>query len=230
VILHQMEETRTALQDKVEKLEEQVKETVASATEAVETVKETVQETVSTVKETVQETVESVKDTLDVSHQVDRHPWAMVLGATAIGYIGGRILLRMMEAPPSPAAMLIPPQRAYQPLPESTPRVNEPTHVPFRQPEPPPGPSLKDTVMEYAGPELKQLKGLALGTLGAVVRQLATESAPPQLKEPIENLVDDFTTKLGGQRIEGNLFDSQASECASEACSRESQFTPQMSR
>jgi ElaB/YqjD/DUF883 family membrane-anchored ribosome-binding protein len=91
VIRQQMEETRTSLAEKLETLEQQVVGTVQGATTAVadtvESVKDAVQETVSTVQE-------SVHDALDLSRHVERHPWAMVGGSVALGYLAGRLLGR----------------------------------------------------------------------------------------------------------------------------------------
>src|SRR5262245_55877302 len=93
VIRHQMEETRASLTEKLETLEHQVVGTVQGATsavtETVENVKEAVAETVETVKGTVRETVETVKETFDLSRQVDRHPWLMVGGSVALGFLCG---------------------------------------------------------------------------------------------------------------------------------------------
>jgi ElaB/YqjD/DUF883 family membrane-anchored ribosome-binding protein len=66
--------------------------TVVSAT--IESVKETVEETVDTVQEAVKGSVTSVKHALDVSAHVDRHPWLMLAGAVAFGYVCGSLLLR----------------------------------------------------------------------------------------------------------------------------------------
>jgi len=100
LIRDQMQETRTALTEKLEALESQVSGTVQSATaavtETVEAVKSTVAETVGTVKDSVQETVstvkESVKDAFDLPAHIERHPWAAMLGSVAVGYLGGRVL------------------------------------------------------------------------------------------------------------------------------------------
>src|SRR5262245_24400559 len=93
MIRQQMEETRSALTEKLETLEHQVIGTVAEANTAVadtvDNVKEAVQDTVEVVKETVQETVESVKQTLDISVQMDRHPWLFLGASVAAGYVAG---------------------------------------------------------------------------------------------------------------------------------------------
>jgi ElaB/YqjD/DUF883 family membrane-anchored ribosome-binding protein len=95
---HQMEETRTHLAGQVEVLEHEVMDMVHDATSAVagtiESVKESVGETVETVQEAVKGTVTSVKHALDVSAHVRRHPWLMLAGAVAFGYVCGSFLLR----------------------------------------------------------------------------------------------------------------------------------------
>src|SRR5579864_5333035 len=83
----QMQETRTALSEKLETLEHKVVDTVQGATHAVH-------ETVDHVKEAMHETVENVKDTFNLPLQVKRHPWGMVAGSIALGYLGGYLLFR----------------------------------------------------------------------------------------------------------------------------------------
>src|SRR5438132_737937 len=96
VIRQQMDETRAALSEKLEMLENQVVGTVQEATtsvqETVETVKDAVEDTVHTVRESVRETVEAVKDTFDLQQQVQRHPWIMIAGATTLGFLSARLL------------------------------------------------------------------------------------------------------------------------------------------
>src|SRR5207245_3832532 len=98
-------EKRTSLQEKLETMEKQVKETVEEATEAVsetvQTVKEVVKESVETVKGSVEDTVESVKQTFDLRRQVCEHPWGMFVGAAAVGFIGGKLLDRLLQETPS---------------------------------------------------------------------------------------------------------------------------------
>src|SRR5262245_47433437 len=145
VIRRRMEETRASLVEKLETLEQQVVGTVqgttSAVTETVDTVKEGVQETVDTVKETMQEAVEAVKDTLDLRRQVDRHPWLMVGGAVATGYLVGVLITRAQEsyAQPSFASLANPDGRANgfqeRPTPASyTPAPPPPPPAP-REPE-----------------------------------------------------------------------------------------------
>lgn len=110
-IRQQIDESRNALVEKLELLEEKVAETVqnatntvaeatatvlntvnnatASVTDVVENVNTAVQGTVDTVRHTVTDTVESVKHTFDLSEQIQRRPWEMLAGAVAVGYVGG---------------------------------------------------------------------------------------------------------------------------------------------
>jgi ElaB/YqjD/DUF883 family membrane-anchored ribosome-binding protein len=106
-----IEDTRSAIAEKLDILEGRVRETVEGAQSSVEDIVKTVtntvdttveavrhgvegaqstlEEMVETVKETVGDTVETVKRTLDVPHQVDQHPWLMFGGATLAGYLLG---------------------------------------------------------------------------------------------------------------------------------------------
>jgi len=209
VIHRQMEETRTALQEKLETLEEQVKNTVQGATEAVsdtvETVKDAVQETVATVKDTVQETVTSVKETLDLSRQVRQHPWGMFLGATAVGFLGTR-WLRGVGTPTRLAGqprattngemangrytnVNLPPQ----PLTSAQPNGTQPSVK-------------RSWFSDRYQEEMTKLKALALGVIGGTVREILTESTAPTLAEPIKEMVDGITAKLGGRVMESPIW------------------------
>ena len=78
----QMAETRAALTDKIEKLEDKVLGTV-------ETAQASVEQTAEAVKETVQGTAATIKRTFDLKHQVECNPWLMVGGSVLAGYILG---------------------------------------------------------------------------------------------------------------------------------------------
>lgn len=83
----QMEGTRAALSEKLETLEQRMVATVHGAADAVA-------QTVDNVKDAVHETVDNVKGTFDLRRQVERHPWAMVGGSIALGFVGGMLLHR----------------------------------------------------------------------------------------------------------------------------------------
>jgi len=212
MIRHQMEETRTSLQDKLETLEQQVKETVHQATEAVtdtvSSVKEAVQDTVGTVKDSVQETVDTVKDTFDLRHQVERHPWAMFCGAAAVGFLGERVLERVLQ--PAPSAQFYPAatSTSYQPPPAHS--AYEELSTPAAAPPPPHAPSSGwlETLTSQYGDEINKVKGMAISTLGGLLGEMLLQSVPPALKDQVKEVVDGVTKKLGGHPLEKPLFSS----------------------
>jgi len=208
-----MEDTRTALQDKLETLEQQVKNSVQDATEAVsdtvESVKDAVQDTVDTVKETVQGTVQSVKDTFDISQQVEAHPLAMFLGATAVGFVATYWLTR----PSAPAPAAVNPSRGPATPPANRNGGAEPgggyaaaarrtTPTPSPVPEPPRG----NWITDHYSEELTKLKGLAVGTIGGLVREWLTSSAAPAMAGQIKELVNGITVKMGGHLMESPIL------------------------
>ena len=175
VIRHQMEETRSSLADKLETLETQLGETVEVATEAV-----------SSTVETVQETVETVKETLDPRIQVERHPWLMMTGAVAAGYIAGCML---DFGPTRQASPPRPPLEQW-----SAPRPSAP--APAQAPAP--------SAAKKEGPfdsSIEKLKGLAIGSLMSIARELVSKIAPATLTTDLVSVVDDLTTRLGGKPL-----------------------------
>ena len=210
-IRHQMEETRSSLQEKLETLENQVKETVQEATEAVsetvQTVKDVVQGTVETVKGSVEDTVESVKQTFDLRRQVCEHPWGMFVGAAAVGFIGGKLLDRFLQETPSASLALEGYHgngQAQAKMDVSAPATSSMYTPP---PEPPPEkPGLLHSIAENYGEELSKLKGLALGALGALVREMVTNAVPQGVAPQVKEIVDSVTHKMGGERVEGPIL------------------------
>jgi len=49
---------------------------------------------------------------------------------------------------------------------------------------------------------LKRVRGLALGAVMKMVRDLLSQSLPEAMKGDVMSLVDDFTTRLGGKPVE----------------------------
>jgi len=211
VIREQMEETRASLTEKLETLEQQVVTTVQEATtavaETVETVKEAVNETVATVKDTVQETVATVKgtvedtvvgvkETFDLQHQIEEHPWGMMAGAVALGYLGGYLL-----SPPRPRVVTANigtqyPLPVSQPIPPR-PVASEPTSS---------GPNWWTGVSAMFAPEIAKVKGLALGVALGIVRDSITQAAPAQMQAELGNVIDSITAKLGGEPLQAPVL------------------------
>jgi ElaB/YqjD/DUF883 family membrane-anchored ribosome-binding protein len=213
VIKQQMEETRTAMAEKLKTLEHQVVETVAEAntavTETVESVKEAVHDTVETVKDSFEETVESVKNALDLSQQWDRHPWVLMGGAVALGYLGGCFLSpsrstrrreeregqRFVSSRARPAEGATFGNGSH----DSEARTSGPAEQPSS--------GWLSTLGETFSAEIGKLKGLAVGSSMGLVRDLIVQAAPDQLRPQVTELLNSLTTKLGGEPIEGPLIE-----------------------
>jgi ElaB/YqjD/DUF883 family membrane-anchored ribosome-binding protein len=199
----QMGETRAALSQKIESLEQQVVDSVHDAAHAVA-------QTVERVGDAVNETVENVTDNLDIRLQVERHPWAMVGGALALGYVGGYLLLRHGPAPHPPNGSRLPAPADGHRITEQPnggvkdAHVND-AHVADR----PSGksnrelsrPALGDGWLSEFAPEIAKLKGLAIGTLLSAVRNMVTQAAPPEMQAGLEDVIDGITVKLGGDPV-----------------------------
>lgn len=108
VIRQQMDDTRSQLSDKLESLEHQVSDTVQSTGTAVNATVSAVQDTVETVTEAVRDAVHSVSNAVDIRRQVDRHPWLVLGGSVALGYLAYRFLVgsaRKTQQPPGTTSL-----------------------------------------------------------------------------------------------------------------------------
>lgn len=236
VIKHQMEHTRAALTDKLELLEHQVSDTMSGAVNTVEKVRQSVSDTVSgaaesvsnmkhaiedtvaSVKETVRETAETVGETLDLRKQTEKHPWAMMAGATAVGFGVGVLVTRVdVPAAASSAAASMassanslanrwsghdggygagPPPSAFDQRREQNGR---------RQPQ--------ESHAEPAWmPAVNQLKGLAIGAMFGVLRDMLAKSMPDTLSGQVGEVIDNFTTSFGGKPIVGKVWPDSMTE------------------
>jgi ElaB/YqjD/DUF883 family membrane-anchored ribosome-binding protein len=196
VIRQQMEDTRTALTEKLENLEEQVvarvRNTTDSVNETVENVKEAVENTVQTVSNTVDRTVESVKETFDVRRQFEQRPWLMLGGAVLVGYIGGRLLDRMVSP--------VPTTNGYYP--ELSP---EPAASHYQAQPAPAKPSWGEEVVEHMKPALSKLGQLAIGVTTGIIGEMVREQIPEALQKDVGEIIDEVTRSLGGKPLHGFL-------------------------
>jgi len=240
-----MEETRTALSEKIELLEKQVVETVQGATsavtETVENVKEVVTETVDTVKDSVKETVDTVKETLDVPLQVERHPWAMFGGSVACGFLSGCLFNKgrsNQSWATAPSAREMAWDKEEQPRAQTHNGAShrfEAAQEKRTSEEPASTFSAAHSghwlswIEEQFGSEIAKLKGMAVGAVGSVCRDLLNQSSLPNpLKPKLAEFVDDMTAKLGGEPIQGSLLQSDQN-CGKEASGRNPQAASQRS-
>lgn len=250
VIQQDLDETRSALADKLNLLEEkisgtvtQVTDTVAevteTASETVEAVKETVQGTVETVKETVEGTVETVKETFDFQSHVQNHPWLVVGGAVLAGFVAGKLIggsrredrweswsnhpgltghtwddrgsafARQMSraAEPSYGA----PQGGYG---------AQAADYSGQQDQSSGAGSLfggnwgnwLGGLTQQVQPEIDALKGLALGAVFGLVRDMVANGLPESLKGEVSNTINGLAERLGGKPIEGPVLGSSESQ------------------
>jgi len=201
LIRDQMQETRTALTEKLEALESQVSGTVQNATvavtETVEAVKNTVTDTVSTVKE-------SVKDAFDLPGHIERHPWAAMLGSVAVGYLGGRVLNGLAGGRRHERREIAPAYSAFaEALPKRETGTNghgaEGAHKEKEASSEEEG-WLGGLAKAFGG-ELDTLKGLGLSAVAGVVRDLLTQSVPGEIGGRLREWMDGLTEKMGAKPL-----------------------------
>lgn len=188
VIKRQIEQTRTTLSQKVKALEQQVERTVQGAAD----------------------TVENIKKTFDIRNQVANHPWGMMAGSMATGFLSGMLLRRAVQAA-QPVQGPIFPERAAT--------VARPNGNAVREY---PGADLSSARSEafstrpqtswlgqlgtlFEG-EIGKLKGTAIGTMIGAVRDLISESLPEHLRPRLEEMAKDITVKLGGEPVRGPIL------------------------
>jgi len=207
LIRNQMEDTRTSMTEKLETLEQKVVETVQettnAVTETVATVKDSINDTVSTVTDTVQGTVTAVKDTMeggvdavkdlfDIPGHVERHPWPMMGGSFAVGFLMGKLL-----GSDGPAVTHAKHGSSYR---EPSRPLHTATNGSNGGRADTPAPK-KAGLLDSFGPELDKLKGLAVGTLMGAVREFALKSVPEQMADKVKEIIDNVTQKLGGDPL-----------------------------
>jgi hypothetical protein len=195
LVKQQMSQTRAALADKIEALETKVLGTVHEATDCVaQTVHEVgsaARETSQNVRAAMHEAVGSVRDALDVSRQVQQHPWLLLGGSVFTGYVGGRILDNL--------------ERGRLPSLPSHPERLLPNDAELReriQAEPPgrrTGSSFFRALAETFAPELDKLKRAAVGMALGLMRDKITEVVPPQMRDNVTEMMDRVSVKLGGE-------------------------------
>jgi ElaB/YqjD/DUF883 family membrane-anchored ribosome-binding protein len=216
--------------EKLELLEERVRETVESAKstveDIVENVKGTVDETVGAVKDTVGEArstvegiVENVKDTMDdtvtmvkhsfdLQYQVDRHPWAMLGGSVLAGYLlgslgaGSRSSYRTRRVWTGAEAR----RSGYfattvNPDADAQPATSS-------QPQARTSRFWESTLGQFSE-EIDMIKGAIIAALMSSVRDMVKESLP-RIAPQLGKAIDRATEKLGGQPLPDGAHEGQS--------------------
>jgi len=189
-----MEETRASLSDKLELLEQQVMDTVHGA-------KTAVHDTVADVKEAVHDTVDEVKETFDITHQMQKHPWAMLGGSVVLGFLGAKLLERS-NPDPLRNGHWMPPQ-PWQQAPQSAATANGNGHAGATESD---DSDMLSSLKRQFGPEIDRLKGMAVGAAMSVVRDVIRNAMPDPMKPQMAEIVDNITLKLGGTPVRGPLI------------------------
>jgi ElaB/YqjD/DUF883 family membrane-anchored ribosome-binding protein len=170
-IRQEIDNTRSAMANKLEALEDRVINTVQSAQE---TVKDSIQ--------SAKDTVASVKRTFDLKHQVEQHPWTMVGGCFLAGLALGHLA---PKGRPPVSAM-------------SNGSVQNGNHASL-VPAPPLPAALPSQpgILEPFQEEIDKVRGIAIGFVLGLLRDSIKESVP-ELAPKIDDLMNGLTTKLGG--------------------------------
>ena len=195
--------------DVVQSVKDSVQGTVDSVQGAVDSVKDSVEGTVESVRESFQNASDSVKDTFhsaaegfkdtfDLPKQMDRHPWLMLGGAVAVGFVAGKLLDR------APQVSRHVGHAAYGVAEHAASTIGT-TAAAVGSAASAAG-SMLDSLETMFGPEINKVKELALGALLGIIRDMAVKAAPETLAPQVGEIIDGFTSKLGGKPVEGAVL------------------------
>jgi ElaB/YqjD/DUF883 family membrane-anchored ribosome-binding protein len=195
-----------------------VEGTMQNVADAVSGTVETVQQTVSTVGEKATETVDAVRHAFNLPEQIHNHPWAWFGGAVVLGFVGGKFLVphRSYRAEaeswdhhgPRAGAAESQAAPAFK-SPDESHEETAPQRAEHRETD---SSSWLGSLFQHFGGEINKLKGLALGTLFGVTRDMVSQALPETLKDQVVNLFNDVTEKVGGEPIQGAVLGEAAAK------------------
>lgn len=228
-LTEEMEQTRSGLADKLEALGRRISGTV-----------EDVEETVETVVETTQDTISTIKNTFNISKQVEERPWIIMGCSVLVGFLGGKLLGQVASRPnghrdsyANGAAESMTTQMAStSAFPTGTERQTDADRHTHRDTNGHAEGGWLQGLKDQFGPEISKAKGLAVGALFGVVRDLVSQALPEALKKEVTHWFDNVTEKAGGEPIQAGSFAEQPSaesasqESAMDSSSRREPPTP----
>jgi ElaB/YqjD/DUF883 family membrane-anchored ribosome-binding protein len=208
VIEGEIEQTREGLADKLEALTQQLTGTV-----------EDVGETVEAVVETTKDTISNIKEAFNIPKQVEEHPWLAMGASILVGFIGGKILSSMTSgsdrhhgshtngwAGPMPQGM-----SSASAIPMERQTYEEPREQTQEESS-----GWLSGLKEQFSSELNKAKGLAVGTMFGVVRDMVSQALPETLKTQVAGMFDSVTEKLGGEPIQQGSLAQEPNGSASQ--------------
>lgn len=199
-VIGTVEDATGAVSDTVEAIKETVQNTTSAVSETVGAVKDSVKDTVDTVKETVAQTVQggvdAAKDFLNVPRHVQRHPWAMVGGSFAAGFVLGRVFHpsdsgSSQQVTSETESTIMGQQKEHRP--HNGKHREKPSHHASAG-------GFLSTLFEQITPELKQLRGVALSMAAGLIRDSLVQSLPKQSQPEFTDIFDRIVGKLRGER------------------------------
>lgn len=176
VTAEDVELTRASLMAKVETLENRITEPVEAANQAVH----------HAIDE-AKETFESVKENLDLPRQVDRHPFGMLLGSVAVGFLAGKTVDGIGGHNGH--------RNGFGAL-----KSNGHTSGATSMSDTHSRLGLETQPSQFHA-EIDKLKRLGIGMLLGLVRDKIATSMPDSMKCQVADVVDDITMKLGGEPL-----------------------------
>jgi ElaB/YqjD/DUF883 family membrane-anchored ribosome-binding protein len=206
-VMNEMQETRTSLTEKLEALEARVTGVVENATSTANQLVENVKDTVHDVTEKVESGLESAAETFNLTRQTERRPWLLVSLATGFGCMLGYTLNRpgRRSSGSSYAGSSAAPQRSY-----------ETWQAGGGLPQQSSAPTASQAAPQKEGlfaEEMRRLKGLAVGALMGMARDLVQKSLPESVGNRLAQEFDTMTSKLGAEPIQGPVLeDTERSE------------------
>ena len=206
----EIDKTRSDLTEKLQTLEDQVKDTVLNATgkveqtieqvtstvqETVEQVKSTVSDTVESARSTVNETVGAVRQTFDLEYQMEVRPWTLMAGSVCVGLLAGALVGRQTRGRSLGEFA----SSTYRGLSGSLASAGSAAQD-YAQQAREQAPSLLNQLYHQFEPELEQVKEMAIGYAGAMLRDMIKQ-AVPALRDQVDEFMNKATTKFGGQPV-----------------------------
>lgn len=225
LIRDQMQETRTALTEKLDTLQQKVADTVESITtpmtETVQTVQEAVSDTVDSVKETVAGTVDTIKETFNLTRHVEQHPWPVMLGSVATGFVLGRLLPLPggRAAAPGADSVVAGMSRAGK----GHNGIHQALERPPQEEEAKEGGMFSGLAQAFQG-ELGKLTGLGVSVGVGLLRDLMTQSMQGEIGGRVKEWMDGLTEQLGAKPLAEPLV---ATEGQAEAHEEEKKEEPE---